>query len=664
MRKMLLAWSSPLALLVCVARVHAAPPSAVGPRATLQPARVGALQQIAGVLDYIGGDYRAAVDATGKVIDEGEYVEQQSLAKEADAIAAQHGLSSEDPLRCALAELAKALERRALPAEIGTRCKQTRALIETRYGVSLAPSEVPSRESAAQLYRAQACHTCHGDDGSANTALAKTLDPQPANFLDAERVASVSAHRAYHAITHGVAGTGMAGFKQLTNAQRWSLSFYVLALRHLHADTLRGKRAFVEAGAPAPDEARGLSSLSEEELIARLQVITNTEARDAALGYLRAEAPFAGRDAARSLFLAFQKLDRGVAAYAKGDLASARELLISAYLDGFEPHEAGLRAKDGALVSQIESAMLGLRDAAGKPDNASAVEARAKQARALLARAEAHNQGESAAFAAALTITLREGLEIVLLVAALLALVRKRGQPQLAKHVHLGWVLSIPAGLATYWLAGSLLGGMQRELAEGAAALLAAVVLLGVTHWLLGQVGAKQWVGFLARQIGDAATRGSSRRAALGVLALSFLAAYRESFEIVLFFQALTLDAAGQTHRVWLGAATGLGLLSLIAVALLRIGARLKPAPFMLASSIFLALLSLVLVGKGIRALQEAGVIAISTLEAWELPTLGVHATRQGLLAQGLLLVLLCASALWPWLNARRQARDATVAAE
>jgi high-affinity iron transporter len=288
------------------------------------------------------------------------------------------------------------------------------------------------------------------------------------------------------------------------------------------------------------------------------------------------------------------------------------------------------------------------------------VQKQAAVARALLARAESQGQGEGAAFFGALTITLREGLEIVLLVAALLALVRKRGHPELAKFVHVGWLLAVPAGLCTYWFAGSILGGMQREMAEGIAAILAAVVLLGVTHWLLGQLGAKQWVGFLARHINEATSR-STRSAALGVLGFAFVAAYREAFEIVLFFQALVLDAAGAVRDVWLGAGLGLVLLTGIAYGLLRVGQKLKPAPFMLASSIFLALLALVLVGKGVRAFQEAGVVGINGVSGWpELPLLGVFATREGLAAQALLLALLTGSALWPWLKARREARATT----
>jgi high-affinity iron transporter len=628
-------------------------------RADDSPQQQEGLRQIAGILDYIAGDYRGAVSANGEVLDASELGEQRSLAKDAEALAGQAGLGGADPLRVSLHDIAQALGERSAPEHVTELCRAARELIVHAHGVSLAPAGVPSRQAAMQAYRAQGCDGCHAADGSASTPIAATLTPRPANFLDPERVATVSPHRAFHAITFGVPGTAMKGYKPaLDDALRWSLAFYVLSLRHLSADLAAGKRVFEQARAPAPVSARELSALTEEDVNARLAVIANADDRRQALAYLRAEAPFETRDDARSLAVTYQKIDEALDAYRKGDRPAARLLLVSAYLDGFEPHEASLRARNPALVAEVERSMLALRAGAADGVGVDELEQRAAAARTLLARAESQRSDAGTAFFGALAITLREGLEIVLLVAALLALVRKRGHAELAKFVHAGWLLAIPAGLCTFWLAGSVFGGMQRELAEGIASVVAAVVLLGVTHWLLGQLGARQWVGFLARRMGEATSR---RSAAIGVLSLAFIAAYREAFEIVLFFQALVLDAADAVRDVWLGAGVGLLLLGIVAAGLLRVGQRLKPGPFMLASSVFLALLSLVLIGKGVRALQESGVLSIHALSWPELPLLGVFGTTEGMIAQGAVLLLLMASALGPWLRARRVARSQPV---
>jgi len=206
--------------------------------------------------------------------------------------------------------------------------------------------------------------------------------------------------------------------------------------------------------------------------------------------------------------------------------------------------------------------------------------------------------------------------------------------------------------LLTFVGLGALLSGLQRELAEGIATLVAAVVLLGVTHWLLGQLGSRHFMGFVVRGL-DEAVRG--RRAALGILSLSFLAAYREAFEVVLFFKALLLDAGDQPSRVWLGAGLGLFALVLVTFVLRRVGQRLKPRPFMLASSALLALLVLALVGNGLHSLQEAAVLGVTEVHVPELPWLGVHGSLETLGAQALVLLFLVGSALGPWLARRSE---------
>jgi len=417
----------------------------------------------------------------------------------------------------------------------------------------------------------------------------------------------------------------------------------------------RGQSAYDALAKPAvPSDARGLSALNEEQLEHGLLAIADPALRADAIAYLRAHAPFVREAQTSSMAVAYAELARGLDAYEHGDRDAARRAFIAAYLDGVEPHEAGLRARDPELVAALEAAMLQLRSDAAQGVPQAQLETRVKGVRELLARAEHGKADASAAFIGAFAIALREGLEIMLLVAALLGLVRKRGQPELAKYVHAGWLLAIPAGVVTYIGAESVLSGMQRELAEGLASLVAALVLLGVTHWLIGQLSAKRWVEFLARRVGAAV---NSRRAAWGVLGLAFVAAYREAFEIVLFFQALTRDA-GSARQVALGAATGLLLLCAVAFALLRAGQKLKPAPFMLASSICLALLSFMLVGKGVHALQEAGVVPLTLIGLRDVAWLGLYGSVESLAAQGLLVLALIASALWPLLTSRSGGLD------
>jgi len=561
-----------------------------------------------------------------------------------------------------LGELQQAVREKRPPDQVMRICREARQAIITDHAVTLSPVSVPSRSAGQRLYAENGCATCHGADGGARTDAAAKLDPKPANFLDPERMASVSPYRAFHALSAGVPGTAMQSYAHLRDEDRWSLAFYTLSLRHGTADLAQGKRLFGQAKSGLPASASGLFALTEEDILARLGTLQTPAQRTLVLAYLRAEAPFevapsASGEQGFSLELARGEIAQGLAAYRKGDRASARQRFVSAYLDGFEPHEAGLAVRDRELVREVERAMLSLRQATAQGAPLQLVEKLARESEVLLLRAEGGRGNPATAFWGALTIALREGLEIALLLTALLALVRKRGQAELTRYVHAGWMLAVAAGFLTWWAASEVLSGMHRELAEGIAALLAAVVLLGVTHWLLGQLTAKRFMGFLTDRLGRAA----SRSAATGVLGLSFIAVYREALEVVLFFQALLLDSGDNRGRVWLGLAIGLLALLVIASLLQRLGQRLRPRPFMLLSSAMLAALSFVLAGKGIRALQEAGVLGLHELRLPELTWLGIWPTVEGLLAQGAVLLLLIGSAVWPALS---QTRDASANAE
>lgn len=644
--------------------------AAAAPWATTSLARadeadsgVDALRQVAGVLDYIAGDYRVAVNERGEVIHVGEYEEQLELARNADALAASAGLAEDDPVREELASLLEALRSKASPATIAKRSRSAREKLIRVHGLTLAPRVPPDYERAAELYTRQGCVRCHGPEGGANTEAARKLEPPPADFLDPERMATVSPHRAFYAITFGVEGTGMPPAPQLSDAERWSLAFYTLSLRHPQHLVDQGRKVLQQAPA-IEDSPKALARMTDEELRDALrEAVPSPRDRAAAMAYLRASAPFEQTRPESRFRVARQKLQEGLRAYERGDHEEARSHFVAAYLDGFEPHEASLRARDAELMRDIERGMLALRSSASRSEPAEHVAARTREVLALLERAQREGERVGSghtAFLGALAITLREGLEIALLVGALLGLVRKRGRPQHARYVHAGWLLAIPAGLLTWLLAGELLGGLERELAEGLVAIAASIVLLGVTHWLVGQLSARRWMGFLARK---AEAASAHRGSAFAVLALAFVAAYREAFEIVLFFKALLLDAATSAHMIWLGAAAGGALLVVVTLVLRLVGQRLKPRPFMIFSSVLLAGLSVVLLGKGVRSLQEAGWIAATELAVPHVPSLGLYGTTQGLLAQGLLLALLAASALWPWWSGRGAERHSGAAA-
>jgi high-affinity iron transporter len=133
--------------------------------------------------------------------------------------------------------------------------------------------------------------------------------------------------------------------------------------------------------------------------------------------------------------------------------------------------------------------------------------------------------------------------------------------------------------------------------------------------------------------------------------AVSFLAVYREMFEIVLFYQALWAQA-GEGGAVLAGAAAAAAVLAVIGFAILRYSVRLPIGLFFGATSAVLALLAVIFTGHGIAALQEAGVVGVTPMHFEPIALLGVYPSGEAIGAQLLAATLVCL-AFW---MARRDA--------
>lgn len=650
-----------LVLLLGLSQAHAAPAE--------DPARV--TQRLAQVVDYVAADYSGAV-RDGQVIEASEWKEQRELLGEARKLVPQ--LTGSDGERAALsaqlAEVVQAVDAKSDPGEVQKRCRAVRQSLKDTFHLRMVPAAAVDATRGAELY-ATYCTSCHGQNGRADTPTAAALKPSPVSFHDVERMSKVSPALAYHALTFGIAGTAMAPFDQLSAQDRWNLAFYVVGLRHGTPAATAMAPADFEAGARKrlADPAL-LAELSDEELAAELTKTTlSADAQKRALGHLRTAEPFAHPTAgskferARTLIAEAQKAAQG------GDFASAHRLAISAYLDGIEPHEAGMRIDRPELLPRIEAAFAGLRQATD-PDHRPSLSTMNQESQAifaLLADAEYEKGSKGGvwkAFLASLVIALREGIEVALLIAALLAFLRKSGQATLSRSVHAGWLASVPAGLLTFLLVGKLIDGARRELAEGILTLFAATILLSVTHWVLGAKEARHWLGFLRRRVeavgAEKGQEGSLRGQSLWLFVIAFFAAYREALETALFYRALLFDVGpGGLRQVVAGIAVGVAILAVLVVVVGRIGRKLNPRPVMLASSGLLALLALALTGHGIHALQEGGYLGMTLIMVggtpWSgLPSIGVHATWQGVGAQAVVLALLVSPSIIEKLRAAR----------
>ena len=129
---------------------------------------------------------------------------------------------------------------------------------------------------------------------------------------------------------------------------------------------------------------------------------------------------------------------------------------------------------------------------------------------------------------------------------------------------------------------------------------------------------------------------------------LAFLIVYREAFETVLFYAALW--SQGNHPAVMAGAAVATVALAVIAWAMLRFSKRMPFGTFFAVSAALVAVLAVVLAGKGVAALQEAGWLSMTLVPAPRVDLLGIHPTLEGLVTQLVVLVVLVAGFAW---NAR-----------
>ena len=250
---------------------------------------------------------------------------------------------------------------------------------------------------------------------------------------------------------------------------------------------------------------------------------------------------------------------------------------------------------------------------------------------------------------------LREGLEAILIVGALMTFLSKMGASHRKREINAGVGAAVVASLLTAFLLETIfiLSPAKREALEGATMLVAAVVLFYVSYWLLSKMEVVKWNHFVKSKVQDALTGGS----ALALASAAFLAVYREGFETVLFYKALFVSAAaGGAVPVLAGMIAGGLVLVVVYVAIDRFGVRLPLKPFFAVTSTFLYYMAFVFAGNGVSDLQEGGTIP-TTVVSWapRLPALGIYPTVESLAAQGLLIFLALAALVWIFLVAPRR---------
>jgi high-affinity iron transporter len=615
--------------VICALALFSTPASAASP--TDQHAIT---QSILHSLDYMAVDYPQVI-VHGEVINKSEYREQQDFAAAAQHLIARlPDHSGKAQIEDSAQRLVTLVANRASGLEVQSLCRNLSAIIISTYHVTVSPAATPSLQNAAVLYENK-CAECHGASGYGNGPRAAKLDPKPINFHDRSRQGQRSIFSLYSTITLGIKDTPMQAFTDLSEAQRWALAFYVSNFFATDAERARGAKLW-----QTPEFRNAFPNL---DTLTQAIPVQYGDDGIAVLAYLRSHPEKVAVDAPKPLDISRQKLAASLDAYKSGDAKYAYDLAVSAYLEGFELVETPLSAVDAHLKRSVEAAMTRYRQSLKEGAAPAEVAKQATAIQALLDKAEADlsngSLSPSMGFTSSLIILLREGLEAILVLAAIITFLIKTDRRDAVIYVHMGWIAALLAGVVTWYVTKQLINysSVNRTLTEGVTALFAAAMLLYVGYWLHNHSNADRWKTFIHGRIHDSVSTG----AVWGLVFISFVAVYREVAETVLFYETLWLQTDPSNHGyLFAGFVSAAFILVAMAWLMFRLSVRLPLRLFFRANAALLTVLAVVFAGKGIAALQEAGKLRIDPINFPEIHLLGIYPTVESIGLQALLVAL------------------------
>jgi FTR1 family protein len=304
---------------------------------------------------------------------------------------------------------------------------------------------------------------------------------------------------------------------------------------------------------------------------------------------------------------------------------------------------------------------------------AAAAPARARLGAALASAEQSLGEvpvGRGQIVADAAVLVFREGLEAVLILAAITASfvgARRR----LRRPVLLGALAGLGASVLTWVVAQTIVrslgaGGLRLQAVTG---LLAIGVLLLVTNWFFHRIYWSEWIARFnrRRKLIERIDRGGFLTGqAAGFVALGLTSVYREGFETVLFLQSLQVSAG--TGATLLGTGIGLAATALVGGATFVAQRKLPYRRMLVATGALIALVLAVMVGTTAHTLQGLGWLPATpsgfVVPRWCTTWLGIYATWESLALQAAALAFVVGSyALARELQVKRPRRRARRAA-
>ena len=662
-------------------------------------------QRLSSIVSVAVGEYGKGVDGSGKLISAEERDEATGFLADARDVATR--LPGDGRIA------ATALVDTLLIAMRGQRPLGEVEAIYGRFSAMLGSAgalEMPARldTAAGGATYLKICVSCHGLSGAGDGPAAKLLPKKPAPIGDAVAERRVSPALMYRLVSVGVRSTPMVAWASLLSpAERWNVVAYISGMRVTPPQVHEGEGLYYQrcaschgpAGAGSGPYAHDLATIppeigsfvwqanrSDSELALAItsgspgkamppsRDLTPAEVADI-IAYLRmlpmqggaagsptsiatgvALGPGGGVDgdtssagrAARSIMA---QLNAALVAARGGRTSDARDRAFDSYI-AFEPLEPAAQAKNPGLVAAMErhfadfKGAIAISDLRAAEHSRDAIEVGMPEIVALTKP----TGGGWSAFLQSFLIILREGLEAILVVGAVVAFLIKTGHRDRLRSIWTGAVLGIVASGVTAVVLATVLRALpaSREIIEGATLLVAVAVLFSVSYWLVSKVEAARWQQFIRDKVSTALSHGGGKALAF----VAFLAVYREGAETALFYQALFNEGHRIALPLSLGIIIGGIVLALIFTLFYRFGVRIPLRPFFTVTSALLYYMAFVFAGKGVRELQEGGAVPITLLPGLpHVEAMGIFPSVETLLAQLVLLTLLAFALIktfWP----------------
>lgn len=351
-----------------------------------------------------------------------------------------------------------------------------------------------------------------------------------------------------------------------------------------------------------------------------------------------------------------RSIDRTLRLLDAGRRDAAFQQARTGYLDCFESVEAPLDVVAGVdFRFKVEDVFARVRGLIETNASTSEVRDRIVTLRGLIDDSERHLTAKGVgapalAFGQSFTLLLREGLEAVLLLSVLLTYLESSAHARQKRPILIGVGLAILATIITFFAVDAIFSVLPfgREVLEAVVGLMAVVMLFYVSFWLIARLDQRRRMEFLQARVWRAASVGSATSLAL----VGFTAVYREGFETVLFYQALFSFGQGLHGWIFGGMAAAACVLGAVAWAVLKLGRKLPVKRFLTVALVIVMFTSVAVLGNAVRALQEAAILNLHTLDNWpNMPiylaqATGYYPTLLSVVAQIALIVVYVAGAV------------------